>query len=110
MALAHYGDQAQILQSIGEMGELTDKLIKFIAQGRGTKEEVAEALTNIGNRAIQRGTYIATGPELKAIRDSMDWYRALLEVTDRSHLTRALVTAAKMVDERQKQNQRSQAA
>ncbi|MDR3414184.1 MAG: hypothetical protein P4L87_25030 [Formivibrio sp.] len=63
-------------------------------------EAAADALGDIGERFVLRGHYIATMTEIEAIRASINWFDALIRVADRSHLTRALLEAAKMVDEK----------
>jgi uncharacterized SAM-binding protein YcdF (DUF218 family) len=72
---------------------------ELIAQTQPIFEAAAEALADIGERFIRRGHYGATGTEAQAIRASIAQYDALIRVADRSHITRAILAAEKMVNE-----------
>jgi hypothetical protein len=73
---------------------------ELIAQTQPIFEAAAEALADIGERFVRHGHYGATGDEAQAIRASIAQYDALIRVADRSHITRAILEAEKMVNEK----------
>ena len=75
---------------------------KILEPAQPVFEAAADALADIGVRRQTRGKYLATGPELKLVRDSMDWLRALMEVADRGHIARACTEAGEMVESKLK--------
>ena len=70
---------------------------EMIAQAQPHFEQAADALAEIGARKIQRGNYIATGPELTAIRESLRLYREVILVSDKGLIVKGLIRAKELV-------------
>lgn len=66
---------------------------------KNASEKAATALEHVGTRFVEKDRFIATGDELQDVRDSIAWYRRLLEVLDSGQVIRAMKDGAQMVSE-----------
>lgn len=69
-----------------------------IAPSQQTFEAAADALYQIGLRWKERSRFIATGDELKPIRESANWLDELLQIAPEGMALDALLAAEKDID------------
>ena len=70
-----------------------------IAPSQQTFEQAADALYQIGIRWKDRGRFVATGDELKPIRESANWLDELLQIAPEGMALDALMAAEKDIDQ-----------
>jgi hypothetical protein len=69
-----------------------------IAPSQQTFEAAAEALYQIGLRWKERSRFVATGDELKPIKESANWLDELLQIAPEGMALDALLAAEKDID------------
>ena len=69
-----------------------------IAPSQQAFEAAAEALYQIGLRWKERNRFVATGDELKPIRESANWLDELLQIAPEGMALDALIAAEKDID------------
>lgn len=62
--------------------------------------KAAHALHELGERRKAKGKYVARADELNTLRDALATYEQLIGVSDRAHVSHAVIEAAKHVQNR----------
>lgn len=77
----------------------SDEAKQQIKRSEKAFNDAAEALNNVGGRFGATGKFGATGDELNAVRESVDWYRELLPFATTGLAEQAVNRAREMVND-----------